>query len=371
MHHTDVPLPTKIRPCVVASVASLVLLACGGAERRGVPSDSAVAAGGDERGVVATARGAPDAVGATDAVVGGGDDASDAQRVQPEGTARRAPRWSPLADSVERFVVLAPVGETTFVAASRAKRVLLDLGRMDLDVRKDSALRAAMVEVVRARAPIAEGSHVALRGAWGREVAEVGGFEYYNARVVAVLRGSARLDSLAAQKTPLTALATPTRDTAVAVDSAASPCDRTLSPLLTARVKLVRDSLLALLRAGEQAPYERMRRRMSTQASWTSGCFGGAWRVALAANYRTATLEWARETVVLVDTLGKVQPVKVNDLRFRVHELLHALDADGDGVDDLATKGATERAGATTILRYDAKGKRFERVAAGFAWESF
>ena len=100
-----------------------------------------------------------------------------------------------------------------------------------------------------------------------------------------------------------------------------------------------------------------------------TGCFGGADRVLVAAHLRNPTMEWAREVVALVDTLGAVRAVKVNDLRFKVHELLHALDADGDGVDDVATRASTERAGGTTILRYAVKERRFERLAVGFTWE--
>jgi hypothetical protein len=63
-----------------------------------------------------------------------------------------------------------------------------------------------------------------------------------------------------------------------------------------------------------------------------------------------------------------VSPLTVHDLRFRAHELLTALDADGDGMDDLATRAVAERAGAITVLRL-AGGRRLERMASGFAWE--
>jgi len=53
-----------------------------------------------------------------------------------------------------------------------------------------------------------------------------------------------------------------------------------------------------------------------------------------------------------------------------VHDLLHALDADGDGVDDIAAVGRTMLAGGTTILRYDTATKRLVRLAAGFSWEN-
>jgi hypothetical protein len=38
-------------------------------------------------------------------------------------------------------------------------------------------------------------------------------------------------------------------------------------------------------------------------------------------------------------------------------------------VDDLATRATTERAGATTVLLLDLKGKKLVRFAQGFSWE--
>jgi hypothetical protein len=78
-----------------------------------------------------------------------------------------------------------------------------------------------------------------------------------------------------------------------------------------------------------------------------------------------------RERLLLVTPDGALTVVRIDDLRFRAHDLLAAFDADGDGVDDLAAKGATTRAGGTAILRLDLAKKRAERLAAGFAWEVF
>ena len=89
----------------------------------------------------------------------------------------------------------------------------------------------------------------------------------------------------------------------------------------------------------------------------------------LVVSLRAGNVEWVQERAVLVDTLGRATALRVTDYRFRAHELLGAFDADGDGVDDLATRATTERAGATTILVFDQKLRRLRRFLAGFAWE--
>ena len=77
--------------------------------------------------------------------------------------------------------------------------------------------------------------------------------------------------------------------------------------------------------------------------------------------------EWVRERVLLV-TDSTVKRMIVRDLRFRAHEVLQAFDANGDGVDDIAARAWTPRGGGTAILSL-IDGARFERLAAGFAYE--
>jgi hypothetical protein len=85
--------------------------------------------------------------------------------------------------------------------------------------------------------------------------------------------------------------------------------------------------------------------------------------------------EWVREQVVLIDDAGKVTPLRLRDYRFRGHEALYALDGDGDGIDDLATRGFGPNMGGSSVLRLvDGKTpkepRRLERMATGFAWEN-
>jgi hypothetical protein len=73
--------------------------------------------------------------------------------------------------------------------------------------------------------------------------------------------------------------------------------------------------------------------------------------------------------VVLIGEDGRVRELLVHDFRFRVHELLIAFDADGDGSDDVAARAWTEREGGTVVLRLAAG--QLERLAAGFSWEEW
>lgn len=303
-------------------------------------------------------------------------------------------RLSPSADSVAPYLVFAPTRERQFVAAVRNSQWLLDVGRMDLDVRKDSAKARAFRDAASVLSPVAPRAVFRLWWANGVEDVVVDSFAVYNGRIVMKVFGSAALDSAARAKGSPTAFAvradsaTPPVATTCALrvepDSASKEAQAALTPaerraqaatvksadsIYAARVAFVRDSLDVELRASPP-PYERLQRRMKAASSQVRGCFGTA-RRALVVSVRAGDAEWVRERLVLIAPDGAVTPLRVDDLRFRAHELLAALDADGDGVDDLAVKGTTHRAGGTAILRVDLAAKRAERLAAGFVWEVF
>lgn len=282
-----------------------------------------------------------------------------------------------LADSVRPFLVFAPRDEMWFAVASRGKRMLLDIGRVDLEVRRDSALALAYRETVMAMTPVPVGSSFILRAPWGMERVRARGVDTWNGRIVLVLEGSAAMDSAAHSPDAVTASAQLERPARGAVIPAPAPlpttntgCDRTpVTGFYADRVRFVRDSLEAALRAEEMPIYERLARRVTSSSSQVTGCFGTA-RVLLAVSLRAASAEWTRERVVLVDTLGIVSALSVEDFRFRAHDLLHALDADGDGVDDVAAIGRAFLSGGTTVLRYAPRERKLVRVAAGFSWEN-
>ena len=277
-------------------------------------------------------------------------------------------RLSPLADSISAYLVFAPVGETWFVTSARNHRIFVDVGRVDTEVRRDSARAAAYREAVEKRSTVPLGTLFRLRGSWGAEDVRAMSVDTWNGRIVLRVSGSTTMDSLARGRAAFVA-------TAFRADSAmpavADTCERhtPLSRILAERLATLRDSLKEDLRLGPQPPYQRLQSVVSFASSQVVGCFGSA-RVALAVSIRAGNTEWVRERIVLVDTLGKAVPMRVIDYRFRAHELLMAFDADGDGIDDIATRAITEGAGATTVLLLDQKARRLSRLVAGFAWEA-
>ena len=279
-------------------------------------------------------------------------------------------RLSPLADSISNYLVFAPLGDVWFTASSRGKRMLVDIGRVDTEVRRDSSRAAAYREAVAKRTSVPIGAKFRLHTSWGVEEVTASAVDSWNGRIVLRLAGSPRLDSAASGKTTVIATAERSDNTASAVVAFADSCVRGIpfDAALAARVTQVRDSLVQELRSGTQPAYERLQRKMSIATSQVAGCFGAA-RVALAVSLKAGNVEWVREKIVLIEPGGKVTPIKVNDFRFRAHDLLLAFDADGDGIDDLAARATTERAGATTVLVLDLKAKKLTRLTAGFAWE--
>jgi hypothetical protein len=302
------------------------------------------------------------------------------------------PEMSPLADSISQFVVFVPTSQTWFVVASRAKRALLDLGRVDADVKTKPRIRAAYLEAVRKLSPVPIGTRFRLFTANGQDSVTVKGFDVWNGRVVATLTAPKSIDSIARAAPLFVASAFRVDTTTAPVDTThadsvhrdsvrkdsiahrdsilADTCRRGNVPdSLKPRVLAIRDSLIMSLESLPPPPYPRLVKSEHPQWSTIVGCFGGPRHIAMAVDLRAGNNEWIRERIVLIDTLGKVTTLRVSDLRFKGHDLLLALDADGDGLDDLATRGFAEASGGITILKLTDKG-RLQRLANGFAWEA-
>jgi len=295
-----------------------------------------------------------------------------ARRIRPAARARPK-TLPPLADAIAEKLVFPPVTQSWFLAAARGKRMLVDIGRVDAEVRRDPTRLAAFKLAVEARTPFPTGTRFRLRGPWGADDATISGFDTWNGRIVATVATSPRVDSLARKVEPLPA-------TAQLVDSATDAVTDTacvrgpLPPPLEERVKVVRDSLEQGLRMGEKPPYERLLKSLKSRTTMAAGCFPGG-RAIIVATLWAGEYEWVREQVVMVDSTGALAPLRLRDYRFRGHEALYALDGDGDGIDDLATRGYGPFLGGTSVLRIvdgrrPKEPRRLERMATGFAWES-
>jgi len=273
-------------------------------------------------------------------------------------------------------IVFAPSVMERFVVAARNKRLLLDIGRVDLEVKGD-APRLALVRRVAARVgPLSQVTHVRVHGTWGDEVDSIVGYDVWNGRAVAVLAASARTDSLLRKNASLVGVATrqlAPPDSAIAAPASATAataaCVRdSVPPSLPARVALVRDSLLRWV-ADSLRPSYPVAGKLAVRGDTASGCFG-AWRALVVVTTRTPAFDWDDERALLVAGDGKVASARLRDLRLRTHESLVAFDADGDGIDELAARGLAPRMGAQSVLKLDPTTRRFSRFASGFAWES-
>ena len=306
---------------IVAATCVASLTAC--AERAAARADSSVASAGTPADTDAD-RPSPQSSGLspqTDTALSVGIGslrgsidsalASTARRIRPASRARPK-TLPPLADTIADRLVFPPVTQSWFLAAARGKRMLVDIGRVDVEVRRDPARLAAYKLAVEARTPFPTGTRFRLRGPWGADDATISGFDTWNGRIVATVQTTPRVDSLARTIEPLPA-------TAQLVDSASDPvttdsaCVRgPLSAALEARAQVVRDSLEQTLRLGEKPPYERLLKSLKSRTTMAPGCFPGG-KAIIVATLWAGEYEWVREQVVLMDDAGKLTPLRLRD----------------------------------------------------------
>lgn len=285
----------------------------------------------------------------------------------PAAPAATAPQLSPRADSIGRQLTFYATFQGAFVGAARARRLLVDLGHVNVKLATPQD-RRAYAEAVRALSPVRIGDRLRLHGPWGSDDAVVDGYDSWNGRIVATVQAPPTVDSLARHASPLVVLA-------VRADSAQPPapdsCVRDSVPAtLAARLPIIRDSLSRLAAADTAHFPASAMRTHRVDVTQATGCFG-SWRALVFAAGSAGGYMYARERAVLVDTAGVATPVQVADVRFHAHQLLEAFDADGDGVDDVAAIGRGEHTGGTVVLRFDPAKRRLDYVMSGFSWESY
>lgn len=332
--------------------------------------------------VVACGRNAETRTAAGSTDIRAFDSTSVRHIVLPEDTGRTAPRarLSPLADSLSHYMTFLASFQNVFVAASRAGRLLVDVGRIDTKV-ATPARKRAYEAAAHELAPLGVGDRVRLRGPWGASDATVSGFDVWNGRMVATLDAAPDVDSLARGKRPLVATATRAdsatppspsvclREPAGATAAAGTPRAAAAPlPPEAARIDSVRDSLLTVVRGDTAGLPPSAIKSLRVRSSRVAGCFGAA-RVLLFVNASGDAYAFVRERAVLVDTTGAVVPLRVRDIRFRAHDALGAFDADGDGVDDVAALGRGPGVGGTVVLRLDLEKRSLDYVMSGFSWE--
>jgi hypothetical protein len=309
------------------------------------------------------------------------------------GTAHRVtPKLPALTEAEQQIadgVVFAPRMTERFLVASRKKRLLVDVGRVDL-AQLDAEQLATLRRVSAKIGPFSSVTHLRVRGSWGEETDSIVGYDVWNGRAVAVLAASPAADSLLKKNASLIGVAT--RAAAASTDSVEAPaapvkqagaatptspappappvCVRdSIAPQMQLRVTAVRDSLLRWVTDSLHSPFLRFAKATTVRGEAALGCFG-AWRAVVVVTSHTPGFEWNEERALLVAPDGKVQAARLRDLRLRAHESLLAFDADGDGIDELSTRGLATRMGAQSILKLDPATRRFARFASGFAWET-
>jgi hypothetical protein len=291
--------------------------------------------------------------------------------------AARTPRLTPAADSLASRLTFVARNTTVLTAATRGGRWLVDIGRVDASVRPERL--AAYREAVAALSPVRRGDTLHLYGPWGVTHTAVDGFDVWSGRIVATIAVPAEAESLAVAAdrraraprgvdTPFAAAAFRfplARDPSVLPE----PCARdSITPELAARADSVSDSLRTLLLADTASAAPQYRVAPRVVASRLAGCFGTG-RVLVLVSLRSGGDLLTRERAALIAADGSLTPLRLNDFRFRAHALLHVLDADGDGIDDVVARGYGRRVGSLVVLKLDPAIPSLTRLTGGFAYE--
>ncbi len=251
------------------------------------------------------------------------------------GTLRIA-SLDPLADSISDRMVFYALIQTKFVAATRGKRLLLDLGRYDGTV-NGAKQKKAFEEAAEVLSPVHPGDRFVLHGPWGADSATVTGIHgmeqahrrdargagahRFNGAQRRHARGArhedhARLGAPRQRRATRPAAPAPPPDSIALPDSATvanalTPgCSHdSLSIELALRVSELADSLAVVLEADTAKLTDRLKKSVKVQRSQAIGCFAH-WRVILLVNQSAGDYEYVHQLALLVDTAGVAVPLE-------------------------------------------------------------
>lgn len=273
-----------------------------------------------------------------------------------------APPGTPLdarAQALADRAVFVPRTTRWFVARrSDTGTIAADIGRMDDAVAPGDSL--AVAAMLAATSPVQPGLRVLVHGGGDARATTVTRLAVQGRRLVALIDGDAsdatwRLVDVVTDSTRATA-------------ASSSRCDAGDAAAITATV----DRLLAgTQRADRRGPSDAVAPRDTADAapargSALVGCFG-TYRAIAVRRPAVATPD-AVEKAWLVAPDGRARSVRLRDLSYPLHDLLAAVDTDGDGTDELLVRSHRPAMETIAALRMS-DSVTFTRFVNGFTVE--
>jgi hypothetical protein len=272
----------------------------------------------------------------------------------PTGTPL-GPRAQALADRA----VFVPRTTRWFVARrTDAGTLAADIGRMDEAVATGDSL--ALAAMLAASSPVPPGLRVIVHGAGDARATTIDRLAVQGRRIVALIDGDS-----AATTWRLVAVVTDTT-------SAAAPPAARCTPGDTIAIAATIERLLAGTRrtdrrtAADSAAPRDSGAAATARGSALVGCFG-AFRALAVRRPAVATPDVA-EKAWLVRADGRTRLVRLRDLSYPLHDLLAAVDTDGDGTDELLVRSHRPAMETIAALRMT-DSVTFTRFVNGFTVE--
>lgn len=272
----------------------------------------------------------------------------------PPGTPL-GPRAQALADRA----VFVPRTTRWFIARRTAAGPLAaDIGRMDETVAPGDSL--ALAAMLAATSPVQPGLRVVVHGGGAARTTTVARLAVEGRRLVALVDGDS-----AAATWRLVAVVTDTTAPAAAPAARCAPGDSvaigaTLERLLAGTRRTDRRT------AADSALPRDTGATALARGSALVGCFG-AFRALAVRRPAVATPDVA-ERAWLVRPDGRTRAVRLRDLSYPLHDLLAAVDTDGDGTDELLVRSHRPAMETIAALRMS-DSVTFTRFVNGFTIE--